>query len=144
LRFEVVILNLEKFLHMQRKAYTLFIIVEFLFFIGCGEGWIEKPKGLIPEKKMVEILVDLHIADAVFLETSYKPGHKLDLKAEDFYYSVLNKYNVADSVFEKSVIYYANFPKDFEKIYAEVLDKVSQLRDSYSQKESQPVNMGQE
>ena len=116
-----------------------------LLLWGCGESWIEKPEGLIPEKKMVDMLVDLHLADAMYqIKENRLAGKNVKIKSEDFYYSVLAKYNVPDSVFEKSIIYYSCFPKDFEKIYASVLDRVSQMKEEYSDKDPEPLDIGNE
>ena len=55
---------------------------------------------------------------------------------------MLKKYNVTDTVFEKSFVYYSCYPKDFEKIYADVLDKISQMQAAYKEKDAQPVDIG--
>jgi hypothetical protein len=126
------------------QGRLIFFLFTLILLTSCGETWIEKPKGLIPEKKMVNMLVDLHIANSIFETKEYDPKKKIKLKSEDYYYSVLKKYNVADTVFEKSIIYYSNFPKDFEKIYAAVLDKVNQLQEEYKEKDPKPVDVGNE
>jgi hypothetical protein len=124
------------------KGRLIFFLFGLFFITACGENWIKKPEGLIPEKKMVDMLVDMHIADAIFLNKVYDPLLKSKFKSEDFYYSVLKKYNIADTVFEKSFIYYSSFPKDFEKIYASALDKANQLQEEYKTKEPEPVDVG--
>lgn len=85
-------------------------------------------------------MVDMHIADIVFQNQSASLMEtKRVLTSEDLYYSVLKKYNVPDSLFEKSFVYYASFPKDFEKIYAAVLDKATQIQEQYKGKLPEPV-----
>jgi hypothetical protein len=118
------------------------VLISFFVLSACGDSFIKKPEGLVPAKQMVDMLVDLHLADALYEQKSNRLGpNKLQIKAEDFYYSVLEKYGVADSVFEKSMVYYASFPKDFEKIYAEALDRVNLMREASSLKDPQPVTI---
>ena len=127
------------------KTYKIILIFTVILILsGCRYNWIEKPKELIPPQKMVDMLVDLHIANAIFLETNYRPGTGIKLKSEDYYYSVLHKYNIPDSVFEKSVIYYSNYPKEFEKIYADVLDKINIKKEEVAPQANKPVNIKNE
>ncbi|MBN1820717.1 MAG: DUF4296 domain-containing protein [Prolixibacteraceae bacterium] len=128
----------------MRGSIVIFILGLFLI-AGCGDSWIKKPKGLVPEKQMVDILVDLHIANAIYDQRDNRLGAgEMKIKSQEFYYSVLKKYNVADSTFEQSVIYYSNFPKDFERIYAAALDKISQMNEAYTNKEEEELNIGNE
>jgi len=124
------------------KGKIFIFLTSICILSACGDSFIEKPKGLIPEKKMVDMLVDLHLADALYEQRSNRLGvNDVRIKAEDFYYSVLEKHGVADSVFEKSIVYYASFPKDFEKIYAAALDKVNLMREATAVKDPQPVDI---
>ncbi len=111
---------------------------------ACGEKWIEKPKNLIPQKKMVDMLADMHIANSMYLMKEYPNSDSLNFKSQDFYYSVLNKHEVTDTLFEKSLLYYMHYSKDYEKIYSKVLDKLSSMEQEYSIKEGQPVDIGNE
>jgi hypothetical protein len=123
------------------KQKIIFLVFGFLLLVSCRENWVGKPKGLISQKKMVSILVDLHVADAVF-QNKGNAGPLEKLKSEDIYYSVLKKYNVADTIFEKSFIYYSYFPKEFEKIYANVLDRVNQMQEKVNPREKKELDVG--
>jgi hypothetical protein len=39
---------------------------------------------------------------------------------------------VPDSVFEKSFIFYASSPRDFEKMYRKVMNQLSEIEQDYS------------
>jgi hypothetical protein len=122
------------------KAGIIFFAAAMLLFISCKNEWLKKPEGLLSEKKMVDMMVDLHIADVIFQnQGASRMETKRVLTSEDLYYSVLKKYNVPDSIFEKSFVYYSSFPKDFEKIYATVLDKATQIQEQYKGKLPEPV-----
>ena len=53
----------------------------------------------------------------------------------DLYYSVLKKYDVADTVFIRSLIYYSSFPKDYEKMQVQIMDILNE-----SEQQFKPVN----
>lgn len=91
---------------------------------------------------MINILVDIHLAEATFQNRRNTVQDIISFKSEDYYYSILRKHNVPDSTFEKSLLYYASVPKDFEKIYSKVLDKLHLLEQQYIEKENQPVDIG--
>jgi hypothetical protein len=114
----------------MKKALFISIALVVLL-ISCDYKVIEKPKPLIREKQMVDMLFDLHMAEATFNRMRYDSVLSNSSSA-NFYYSVLEKYEVPDSVFEKSFIYYASDPKSFEKMYREVISRLGETEQSFS------------
>jgi hypothetical protein len=121
------------------------IILVFLLtgFISCDKLPIEKPDNLISKKDMIEILVDVHIAEATFNHMRYDSLIKKSSSA-NFYYSVLDKYQVPDSVFEKSFVFYASTPKQFEKMYQDVMNKLSETEQEYSGRKDELLDIDPE
>ena len=111
----------------------LFIIFVFLLtgLVSCDKLPIEKPENLISEKEMIKMLVDIHIAEATFNHMRYDSLIKKSSSA-NFYYSILDKYQTPDSVFEKSFVFYASTPKQFEKMYQDVMNKLSETEQEFS------------
>lgn len=109
------------------------IILAFLIymFASCDNAVIKKPDHLIKEKQMINMLIDLHIAEATYNRMRYDSIVKKSSSA-NFYYSVLEKYHTPDSVFEKSFVFYASNPRNFEKMYREVMNKLSETEQSFS------------
>ncbi len=107
------------------------ILVFVVAFVSCEKPVIEKPRHLIKEKQMINMLVDIHLAEATFNHMRYDSIVR-NSSSENFYYSVLAKYEVPDSIFEKSFIYYASNPKNFEKMYREVMNKLSETEQGLS------------
>ncbi len=109
------------------------IIIAFIVFafVSCDQEAIEKPRHLIKEKQMINMLVDIHLAEATYVKMQ---GDSIVRKSSsaNFYYSVLAKYDVPDSVFEKSFLFYASSPKNFEKMYREVMNKLSETEQEFS------------
>ncbi len=108
----------------------IFAFIVFAF-ISCDKEVIEKPRHLIKEKQMINMLVDIHLAEATFNKMQSDSIVRKS-SSVNFYYSVLAKYEVPDSVFEKSFLYYASSPKNFEKMYREVMNKLSETEQGFS------------
>ncbi len=113
----------------------------FLLMSACSEELTDKPHKLVSRDRLIDILVDIHLADAAYQTRRYINEEIKNYKESDFYYSVLKKHGVADSIFEKSLIYYAGKPKDFEKIYTRVINRLNELQQEDEKKSQKPVDI---
>ena len=82
----------------------------------------EKP---ISKKKMVDILYDLHLSDGINRNYFSNNPFNLNVNEKSTYKFILDKYNISDSLLASSMIYYMSFPKMYEEIYAEVVQRFS-------------------
>lgn len=114
----------------MNKIYIIALLLIFAI-TSCDEPPIPKPDKLIKEKQMIEMLVDIHMAEATFIHMRYDSIIKNSTSA-NFYYSVLEKYQVPDSLFEKSFVFYASNPRHFEEMYREVMNKLSETEQQFS------------
>lgn len=116
-------------------------LILLLFVTSCEEETSVRPSHLISRDKMVGILVDIHLTDAAYQSRRFSSELVKQFSESDFYYSVLRKHRVADSVFESSLIYYCSKPKEFEKIYTRVINKLTEMEQEESKKTQNPVNL---
>jgi len=114
---------------MKFSGYLFTFIV--IAFISCDREVIEKPRHLVKEKQMISMLVGIHLAEVTFNRMQTDSIVRKSSSA-NFYYSVLEKYEVPESVFERSLLYYASNPKNFEKLYREVMNKLSETEQGFS------------
>ena len=89
------------------------------------------PKKLVKEKQMIDMLADIHMAEATYNRMRNDSLVKKS-SSVDFYYSILAKYQVPDSVFERSLVFYASNPRHFEEMYRKVMNKLSETEQLYS------------
>jgi len=78
---------------------------------SCYNTEIKKPKKLIPKDKFEKIMADIYLINGM----SVGVGSQNTLKRvtqSDLYFSVLKKYDVPDTVFVRSLIYYSSFLKE--------------------------------
>ncbi len=127
---------------MKKNIIILFFWV--LCFAACDDSEVEKPENLIKESKMVDMLVDVHLAEATYYNRFHQDSTIANATSTDFYYSVLDKYSVPDTVFEKSLIFYLSKPKNFEKLYRKVQSKLSEMEQEFSGRKNELLDVGNE
>jgi len=103
--------------------YYLIILMAFLTF-SCSQNRL--PKGILTEKEITPVLVDLHLAEAIYAQRFSQTVTRENYQ-EDLYLSVLKKYKLDRKTFEKSVLYYGKHPDIYRPIYDEVLNRLSEM-----------------
>lgn len=115
---------------MKKITTILFLAVAVVF--SCSEPPVEKPENLIEQDRMIDILVDVHMAEAAFNSRRHRDSLVERSNSADFYYSVLQKHEVQDSVFERSLVFYASQPRQFEKMYRKVMNQLTEIEQEFS------------
>ena len=104
----------------------VFLTVLILLVCGCKKKEMhinDKPDWVISEDQMVDMIVDIRIADAaVYINQKTLPRDK----AADLTF-IMKKYHTNDSIFDKSHDYYAEHPEVAENIYERVIDRLSEM-----------------
>lgn len=96
---------------------------------SCLNTSIEKPDKLIKKDKFVKMMVDIYLVQGISFDQK-KDTITQKLTQTDLYYSVLKKYDVPDTVFIRSLVYYSSFPKEYEKMHLQITNilKESELQ----------------
>lgn len=129
-----------KICRFRLKPVFLIVVTAFLA-MACDDEVVQKPRHLVKRDKMISVLTDMHLAEAVY-QTKRFSSKELNIYSEsDFYYTILRKHSLADSVFEKSLIYYSSKPKEFEKIYTRVINRLTEMESEQKEKAQQPLNI---
>lgn len=115
----------------MKKIIPILILILIVVF-GCSQPTIEQPENLINEDKLIDMMVDVHIAEAAYNTLRNRDSLLLHSSSTEFYYSILQKHQVPDSVFEKSLVYYASQPRRFERMYRKVMNQLTELEQELS------------
>ncbi len=101
-----------------------FLILSFFLLSLQGCNSEAPPKGVLPEEKMVEVLIDIQLTEGIAgaLPITYDSSQVLYRLLEQ---EVFEKHEVEDSVFTQSMIYYLQYPAKMDAIYARVVDSLS-------------------
>jgi hypothetical protein len=123
---------------MTRFGYL--ILIFFSLIVGSCSGRKTKldKKNLIPEKELVSLLTDIHIADGL-LSLPRINAWTSSLDSISTYYQVIEKHGYTKEIMDKTMKYYfLNDPKKLNKIYDQVLGILSEM-ESHVEKESNVV-----
>jgi len=97
---------------------------------SCYSTSIKKPDKLIKKDKFVKMMVDIYLVQGYNIDQKIDTIHK-KLTQTDLYYSVLKKYDVPDTVFIRSLIYYSSYPKEYEKMHVQIMDYLKEAELQY-------------
>lgn len=97
------------------KKIILFFIV-LIVLIGCQKDLVKEPKNLIEREKMVNIMYDLSLLEAMKVDNSTL----LDSFKNNSNQYIFKKYKIDSVQFAQSNIYYAADYKEYEKMYNQV------------------------
>lgn len=97
----------------MRKIVILICLV--LGFVSCKNNSVEKPDNLIPRDKMVDILYDTSLIEAI--KNQNISGGISTKVGNDYIYK---KYKIDSLQFVKSNKYYASNIEDYKKMFEEV------------------------
>jgi hypothetical protein len=94
-----------------------------LLFVGFACSKQKIPEGILSEDKMVEVLVDIHLAEGM---VSSLPIHYDSMRVLYPYFEseVFLKHDMPDSVFRKSLEYYMLDIKTMDRLYARTIDSL--------------------
>ena len=93
-----------------------------------------KPRNTLSREKFIEVLADIHIAEAV-TQDRYRFG--LDsLQSKDAYLLVLKKHKIEEQEMVNTTLYYSRHPREFDKIYTEVISRMERMSEEISGKET--------
>ncbi len=107
------------------------IILLIAVLSGCSPS---KPStDALGEDEMVELLVDIHFADALLMVSNFKIKRDTVI-IEHYYNDVLKKHHTTQKQIENSIKYYSKNPRKFEKIYLKVSEKLSKMESEFQQK----------
>ena len=113
------------------KKFVIYIGVMFTVVSCYKLNEPKKPKNLIPQQEMVNILIDLRLISSAN-GTNKKILDSLNIEAETYIY---NKYKIDSLQFAESNNYYAFHIEKYEDIYKRVKDSLEALGNFYKELE---------
>jgi|WetSurMetagenome_2_1015567.scaffolds.fasta_scaffold599144_2 hypothetical protein len=83
---------------------------------------------IIPQKKFVNLLVDIHLADGIGDENQ-RFGFKFTLDSAALYRSVFSKHGFTRAQFDSTMSYYTSHPDEFQEVYNELTARLKRMED---------------
>lgn len=114
------------------NSTTAFILFLCSVIFSCSKKEEKIPADILPKEKMVELMVDVHLAEA---QSQAKIGFDNSKTIKQAYYKfIFNKYQISYSQFAKSFDYYSAHPEVFSEIYDNVITELSKKQAESSKK----------
>lgn len=107
-------------IHIQRYGATL------LLALSLASCQVKRPKTVLSDAKMENVLYDYHIAKAMSEELSYNENYKRALYLE----SVFHKYGITQADFDTSMVWYTRNPGQLAKVYEKVNARLKAKREA--------------
>lgn len=108
------------------SKYVLLCILLTLVVTGCK---VKRPKEVISESRMENLLYDYHIAKAMGENLPYNENYKKALYIE----YVFKKHNTTEAVFDSSMVWYTRHTDILSKIYDKVNKRFKTQQDEINQ-----------
>jgi hypothetical protein len=107
------------------RFISIFIAITLLF-TGC-----KKNKYIIPEKAFKNILIELHLADGIYMMNYGK--YNIHTDSLNFYNTIFKSYGYSRAQFDSTLKYYSVKPHEFDKIYDYVVTELNILEEQMNQ-----------
>ena len=99
-----------------------------LILIGCGNQQKETPQDILSENIFVDLLKDIHLAEAKFELQKTKGIENAKNELAHNYNAIYETHEITEDDFDKTLDYYAQHPEQLEKIYTHVLEQITKDR----------------
>ena len=102
------------------KANKLILIITLLFVFACKEKAVPKPDHFIEKQKMIEIMYDMAVLEAIKSQNPNNIPYPTPVEL------LKNKYNIDSLTFANNDKYYASDIKEYQKMNQSVLDRIQE------------------
>lgn len=99
-----------------------------LFFFGTSSLCLQvgcRPSSVLSDSEMVDVLCDLHRAEAILQLAGYGYGH--DEAVQKYNYEVLAKHGITQAQFDSSIVWYTHNPMIYRRIYPKVMSRIETM-----------------
>ncbi len=115
------------------KSFYLAAIFISIYLHSCNNQPSLLPEGILSKEKMIEILVDVHLAESSGDSHGFTMMQSNKLVATK-YESVMRKHGTTFLQFKTSFDYYMQHPEKFDEVYQEVVNQLTALEGKFPAK----------
>ena len=130
-------LKQKKSLMLQKKInYQL----NFVFFIGIMFllSACNRPAGILSERKMTTVLVNMHKTEATLTEKGIYYGAYS--KKAPYFNNVFKRNGITQAQFDSTLVWYTKNPQQFENLYDEVIKQLTILQKDVDNNKFHPID----
>lgn len=112
---------------MPVKADSIIFIIAIIFlgiFVSCDNGG-SRPKGILSRRAMEDVLYDYHLTKSFANSTVGSDNYKTSLYLQ----YIFDKHHTTEAVFDSTLVWYSSNPKEMERLYTNVTNRMKRDRD---------------
>ncbi|TGD79744.1 DUF4296 domain-containing protein [Hymenobacter wooponensis] len=122
----------------MKNTFLCLLLVLCSFLTACQKPEdVAPPSKLLPQEKMVSLLVNIHILEAQ-VDASALPSDSARALFLQQKKDLFKRFDVTDSTFQQSYRYYAVHDKDLDDIYKTVIDSLGKREEKFGVKPELP------
>lgn len=112
---------------MNLRFTGILLIISAIALSGCHKDSSITGKEYVPHEVLVDVLVDLHLVDAITNDRKFHLRYEAD--SIDLVSPIFIKYNINQAMFDTTLTEYSRHPELFDQVYNEVLIKLNVMLD---------------
>jgi len=106
---------------------ALLVLILVMLLPACKKQESISGKAFVEREVMVDVLVDIHLADGVTNDRKF--NRKYDVDSIDLLTPILEKHHITREMFDTTLVVYSQHPELFDQLYSDVLIKLSVMLD---------------
>lgn len=108
---------------------------------SCNSLLTSKPSGTLSEEKMIDVLVDIHLTEATLRIANDSLARLTDTTNLRIRFAqVFRKHDINPDDFNNSLDYYIEHIEELDKIYVEVINRLTEMEANLQQKPDKTLN----
>ncbi|MEO8086453.1 MAG: DUF4296 domain-containing protein [Bacteroidota bacterium] len=123
--------KISKIIYLLRSRFLALAVLS-VFIFSCSKPKPEIPKGILTQKEMVPVLVDIHVAQAA--TGLFNTGDTSKYTMNDYIPYILSIHHIEKAVYDSSVAFYTQHPEIMQEMYDDVIDELSKKQGEVSSK----------
>lgn len=100
----------------------LIIVGSVFMLLACGGGNSKTPEGVIPKDKMIEVIAEIELTQALI---KLKSSTQDTINEQELYNEVYQDYNISQEKFNRSLKHYCENPKSLMNMYGKVIENLT-------------------
>jgi hypothetical protein len=112
----------------NNSLIVFFLFMLFLLAVSCNKNNTKKPSPLIGEEQMIELLVGVHLTDAIAEKRASGDVEKSKAIAKKMQQELFENNKINAKIFYENQNYYELNPKQYMQMYDEVIKQLEKIK----------------